>query len=320
MATATSSLFAPSLQLKGISYHRIHCAATEQASSPGAPPCSFDFLDADNDVPPPPPYPADAGDTTSNDSDTDSSESAASDRCGSDDGASYEPFQVQEGSSPDDVASPSDTPWEPTAADNALDSHILAGGTDDSAVLEEEEDFEDEDEEDAYDYGDDEPYDYPTFDAHTASLESQKQHIEFERNQRRAEYTARMQREASMSYNDHRVALQLVMREAQRLHVKEAAAGRPHIDTESWHALADAAMDDFERYGHPTVQRNLSCMCIFSGVSGAREYGEHEEERQRRQANQHRTLHALRLQAARGGCPYFLKSPGVASLQVSDVL
>lgn len=142
-------------------------------------------------------------------------------------------------------------------------------------------------------------------------LDAQRRQVDWERAQQRASYHAEMQRKVSLTAADRTRALQCLMNEAHRFHRRHRSAGRPHVEDNVWYNLADSVDDDLTASGPPTVQRNLSCMCIFSTVSAARDYGDHEDERSRRQAGQHRTLQALRMQVARGGSPYFLSAPVV---------
>jgi hypothetical protein len=143
-------------------------------------------------------------------------------------------------------------------------------------------------------------------------MDAQRRQLEWERSQQRAAYHSEMQRTVCLAADDRQKALQCLMNEAHRYHNKNAHCGRPHVATPVWRDLAESVHADFSVNGHPNVQRNLSCMCIFSTISAAKQYGDHEEERARRQAGQHRTLQALRLQNARGGSALFLKSPATS--------
>ena len=81
-----------------------------------------------------------------------------------------------------------------------------------------------------------------------------------------------------------------------------------HYTTDgAWKRIATAAMEDFEFGGHPSVQRTLSCMCIFSPVSSARVYSDHEEARLARAQRQRNLLMQIHLQAERTGKSLFLQ-------------
>jgi len=159
-------------------------------------------------------------------------------------------------------------------------------------------------------------------------LEAQRQQLEWEKSQALAEYCTRMTAAQVVSENDQRVSLAILMREAHRHHRRAAfksgamtggAAGkpkfpivgsvaRPPFTTDfQWRQIAGNAMEDFELNGHASVQRMLSCMCIFSPASSARDYGDHEDARIGRATRQRQKLIQLQMQAARGGSGLFLE-------------
>jgi len=159
-------------------------------------------------------------------------------------------------------------------------------------------------------------------------LEAQRQQIEWEKSQALAEYCTRMTAAQVVSENDQRVSLAILMREAHRHHRRAAfksgamtggvsgkpkfpivgSVARPPFTTDfQWRQIAGNAMEDFELNGHASVQRMLSCMCIFSPASSARDYGDHEDARIGRATRQRQKLIQLQMQAARGGSGLFLE-------------
>lgn len=137
-------------------------------------------------------------------------------------------------------------------------------------------------------------------------MDAQRGQVQWERHQQRAAYHAEMQRTVAFSHEDRARALQCLLNEAHRFHHRLAKSGRVAMPPQVWRGLAAEVEDDLVTSGPPMVQRNLSCMCIFSGACAAREYGDHEDDRNRRQANQHRTLSVLKVQGLRGEPSRFL--------------
>uniref|UniRef100_A0A7S1Q2R8 Uncharacterized protein n=1 Tax=Neobodo designis TaxID=312471 RepID=A0A7S1Q2R8_NEODS len=147
-------------------------------------------------------------------------------------------------------------------------------------------------------------------------LDAQRRQVEWDKSQLRAAYHNEMQRTVTLGNDERVAALRALVNEADRFHRRHLAPAGAALPLEGgpanpltpaqWGDIGFGVECDLESSGPASVQRNLSCMCIFSLHTAAREYGDHEEERSRRQAGQHRTIQALRLQAMRGEPSRFL--------------
>lgn len=146
-------------------------------------------------------------------------------------------------------------------------------------------------------------------------LDAQRAQLALEREDRHQRYCQEMTSMATLDGECRRVSLRLILHEAHRAHraAKSSKGDVRALSDRQFEKIASDLESCMELEGHATALRNISCMCLWNPSNCARQFGDHEGERARREVNMRRTITALRMQALTGGSALFLKTPGVAS-------
>lgn len=127
-------------------------------------------------------------------------------------------------------------------------------------------------------------------------MEEQRQQVQWHKSEAHQAFQAHYAQLAAIKQEDRIVATKLLLNEAHRMHRLAKARGIQHTTDAEWKRIAGAIDEEFATGSVTLAQRSVSCMCVFSPSSSAREYGEHEGDRHRRHMSQQNVILELSLQ------------------------